>query len=53
VIKPGRTLTIVQADAFVPHQGGERIVATSIQTLMAIPRKADAPGMKPVHAARS
>ena len=48
VVKPGRTLTVVQADAFVPHQGGERMVATSIQTLMAIPHKADAPGMGPV-----
>lgn len=41
VVKPGRTLTVVQADAFVVKDGGERMCATSIQTLMALPGQPD------------
>jgi uncharacterized protein (TIGR00369 family) len=41
VVKPGRTLTIVQADAFVVAGGSERMCATSIQTLMAIVERPD------------
>lgn len=43
VIKPGRTLTIVQADAHAVAGGGETLCATSIQTLMALAGRADAP----------
>ena len=43
VVKPGRTLTVVQADAFAVVGGAERMCATSIQTLMALPGRADGP----------
>lgn len=43
VVKPGRTLTVVQADAFAMVDGKETLCATSIQTLMALPGRADAP----------
>jgi uncharacterized protein (TIGR00369 family) len=39
VIKPGRTLTVVQADAFAAHASGETLCATTIQTLMAVPER--------------
>ncbi|MFO0998316.1 MAG: PaaI family thioesterase [Alphaproteobacteria bacterium] len=41
VVKPGRTLTVVQADAFAVKGGVERMCATSIQTLMALPGRPD------------
>jgi uncharacterized protein (TIGR00369 family) len=45
VVRPGRTLTVVQADAFGAARGAERMCATSIQTLMAIAERPDgAPG---------
>jgi len=43
VIKPGRTLTVVQADAYALRDGAEALVATSIQTLMTVAGRADAP----------
>jgi uncharacterized protein (TIGR00369 family) len=43
VIKPGRTLTVVQADAFGASDGGESLCATTIQTLMAVPERALTP----------
>ena len=44
VVKPGRTLTIVQADAYArADDGRETLCATSIQTLMALPGRPDAP----------
>ena len=39
VIKPGRTLTVVQADAFGASAAGESLCATTIQTLMAVPER--------------
>lgn len=45
VLKPGRTLTVVQADVFARREGGEEQVVTSLQTLMCLYGKADnAPG---------
>ena len=41
VVKPGRTLTVVQADAFGVVGGAERMCATSIQTLMALSGRPD------------
>ena len=43
VVKPGRTLTVVQADAYGRSDGAEKLVATSIQTLMALPYPKDRP----------
>jgi uncharacterized protein (TIGR00369 family) len=37
VVKPGRTLTVVQADVYnVAEDGAEEICVTSLQTLMAM-----------------
>jgi uncharacterized protein (TIGR00369 family) len=45
VLKPGRTLTVVQADVFARREGGEAQVISSLQTLMCLYGKADnAPG---------
>ena len=41
VLKPGRTLTVVQADVFARSQGGEEQVVSSLQTLMCLAGKAD------------
>lgn len=41
VIKPGRTLTVVQADVYAVRDGVESLCVTSIQTLMALSGKAD------------
>jgi uncharacterized protein (TIGR00369 family) len=47
VLKPGRTLTIVQADVFARHNGREELVVASLQTLMCLMGKADdAPGAR-------
>ena len=47
VLKPGRTLTVVQSDVFARHNGdrggGEEQVVSSLQTLMCLYGKADAP----------
>jgi uncharacterized protein (TIGR00369 family) len=43
VVKPGRTLTVVQADAYAKVNGAEKLVATSIQTLMTLPDRTDGP----------
>jgi len=45
VLKPGRTLTVVQADVFARRDGGEAQVIASLQTLMCLYGKTDnAPG---------
>jgi len=41
VLKPGRTLTVVQADVFARGPGGEEQVISSLQTLMCLAGKAD------------
>ena len=39
VVKPGRTLTVCEAQAFATHDGGENLIATMTGTLMALPRR--------------
>jgi uncharacterized protein (TIGR00369 family) len=39
VVKPGRTLTVCEAQAFAEHDGAERLIATMTGTLMALPRR--------------
>jgi uncharacterized protein (TIGR00369 family) len=39
VVKPGRTLTVCEAQAFATHDGAENLVATMTGTLMALPRR--------------
>ena len=41
VIKPGRTLTVVNADVYAVQDGVESLCVTSIQTLMALAGKDD------------
>jgi uncharacterized protein (TIGR00369 family) len=41
VLKPGRTLTVVQADVFARRGGGEEQVVSSLQTLMCLHGRAD------------
>jgi acyl-coenzyme A thioesterase PaaI-like protein len=41
VIKPGRTLTVVQADVFARSGGREDQVVASLQTLMCLYGRAD------------
>jgi uncharacterized protein (TIGR00369 family) len=43
VLKPGRTLTIVQSDVFARRNGSEEQVVASLQTLMCLFGKRDAP----------
>lgn len=43
VLKPGRTLSIVQADVFARGGGGEEQVVSSLQTLMCLAGKSDEP----------
>jgi uncharacterized protein (TIGR00369 family) len=43
VLKPGRTLTIVQSDVFARRNGAEAQVVASLQTLMCLFGKRDAP----------
>lgn len=43
VLKPGRTLSIVQADVFAWREGREEQVIASLQTLMCLMGKSDAP----------
>jgi uncharacterized protein (TIGR00369 family) len=38
VVKPGRTLTVCDAQAFAAHDGAENLIATMTGTLMALPR---------------
>lgn len=40
VIKPGRTLTVCEGQAYAERDGAESLVATMTGTLMALPRKA-------------
>jgi len=40
VIKPGRTLTICDAQAFAVERGAETLIATMTGTLMAVPERA-------------
>jgi uncharacterized protein (TIGR00369 family) len=39
VVKPGRTLTVCEAQAFAQHDGAENLVATMTGTLMALQRR--------------
>jgi uncharacterized protein (TIGR00369 family) len=39
VVKPGRTLTVCDAQAFAEHNGVENLIATMTGTLMALPRR--------------
>src|SRR5436305_13976986 len=39
VVKPGRTLTVCEAQAFGAHDGSENLIATMTGTLMALPRR--------------
>jgi uncharacterized protein (TIGR00369 family) len=39
VVKPGRTLTVCEAQAFAQHDGAENLIATMTGTLMALPRR--------------
>jgi uncharacterized protein (TIGR00369 family) len=39
VVKPGRTLTVCDAQAFTEHGGAESLIATMTGTLMALPRR--------------
>jgi uncharacterized protein (TIGR00369 family) len=41
VVKPGRTLTVVQADVFARSAGGEDQVVSSLQTLMCLAGRSD------------
>ncbi len=41
VLKPGRTLTVVQSDVFARVDGGEQQVVSSLQTLICLLGKAD------------
>ncbi len=41
VLKPGRTLTVVQADVFARSGGSEEQVVSSLQTLMCLYGRAD------------
>ncbi len=43
VIKPGRTLHVVQADVFARTENGEEMVVTSLHTLMRLDGKLDRP----------
>jgi len=53
VVKPGRTLTVVQADAFLSGESKEELCATSIQTLIAIPGLSErAPARRPRNSTR-
>jgi uncharacterized protein (TIGR00369 family) len=39
VVKPGRTLTVCDAQAFAERDGAEGLIATMTGTLMALPRR--------------
>jgi uncharacterized protein (TIGR00369 family) len=39
VVKPGRTLTVCEAQAFAVRDGAENLIATMTGTLMALPRR--------------
>jgi uncharacterized protein (TIGR00369 family) len=39
VVKPGRTLTVCEAQAFAEQDGAEHLIATMTGTLMALPRR--------------
>src|SRR3954463_12834217 len=39
VIKPGRTLTVCEAQAFAEHDGAQNLIAAMTGTLMALPRR--------------
>jgi uncharacterized protein (TIGR00369 family) len=39
VVKPGRTLTVCEAQAFAAQGGAENLIATMTGTLMALPRR--------------
>jgi uncharacterized protein (TIGR00369 family) len=50
VVKPGRTLTICEGRAYAVRDGVEMLVATMSGTLMALPRREDAPSEKAARA---
>ncbi len=37
VVRPGKTITVCQADAFALANGGEKLVATMVGTMMCLP----------------
>ncbi|MHA1537763.1 MAG: PaaI family thioesterase [Alphaproteobacteria bacterium] len=41
VVKPGRSLTVVDSDVYARREGSEVMCVTSIQTLMALPGRED------------
>ncbi len=41
VVKPGRTLTVTQADVFVTKGGAEKLCATALTTMMALANRPD------------
>ena len=43
VIKPGRTLVVSRADAYIRREGAETLCATMLQTLMILHGRADSP----------
>ena len=43
VIKPGRTLTVVEAEVVAVDKGGEKTVAQMLATMMCLEGKSDAP----------
>jgi acyl-coenzyme A thioesterase PaaI-like protein len=43
VIKPGRTLTVVDAEVFTAERGNEKTVAKLLATMMCLEGKTDAP----------
>ena len=47
VVKPGRTLFVVQADVYARKDGRESHVVTSLQTVMQLDGRADNPGGAP------
>jgi uncharacterized protein (TIGR00369 family) len=43
VVKPGRTLIVSRADAFVLRDGHEQLCATALETLLLLPGRPDEP----------
>ena len=43
VVKPGRTLAVSRADAFVVRDGREHLCATALETLLLLPGRPDEP----------
>ena len=45
VVRPGRSLSVVHADAYAVKDGAENLCTTAIQTLMAMPGRPDHAGV--------